>query len=95
MIVKSIGVASVAKIYGAIAAAVGLVIGMFVALASMVGAGMSESAEWSLFGPIFGVGAIVLAPIFYGVMGLISGAIAAVLYNVFAGMVGGVTIDVE
>ena len=37
----------------------------------------------------------VALPIFYGVMGLLAGALGAVLYNVFAGMVGGVAIDVE
>lgn len=95
MVVKRVGVASVAKIYGAISAAVGLVIGFFFALASLVGAGMAESAEGAFLGPIFGVGAVIIAPIFYGVMGLIGGAVTAVLYNVFAGMVGGVRLEVE
>jgi hypothetical protein len=31
----------------------------------------------------------------YGVMGLIGGALGAVLYNVFAGMVGGVDLEIE
>lgn len=95
MIVKSVGVGSVAKIYGAISAGIGLLIGLCFALASMVGAGFAESREVSLFGPMLGVGAVVALPIFYGVMGLIGGAISAVLYNLFAGMVGGVRLDLE
>jgi hypothetical protein len=95
MVVKSVGVASVAKMYGAISAGVGLVIGVCIALASMIGAGLAETTEGAMFAPIFGVGAVVMMPILYGVMGVIGGAIGAVLYNVFAGMVGGVTLNTE
>ena len=95
MVVKRVGVASVAKIYGAISATMGLVFGCILALASLVGAGMADSAESAILGPIFGVGAIIAMPIFYGIMGLLGGALAAVLYNVFAGMVGGVSVEVE
>lgn len=95
MVVKSIGVASAAKIYGAISGAFGLVFGFLLAFASLVGAGFSDTTEGAFLAPVFGVGAIIILPIVYGVMGLIGGAIAAVLYNVFAGMVGGVRLDVE
>ena len=46
-------------------------------------------------GPVFGVGAIVVLPIIYGVLGLIGGAIAAALYNLFSGMVGGIELDLQ
>jgi hypothetical protein len=95
MIVKRVGVGSVARIYGAISAAVGLVIGICFALASMVGAGLADTSEAAMFGPMLGVGAAIVLPIVYGVMGLIGGAIGAALYNVFAGIVGGVRIEVE
>lgn len=95
MIVKSVGVASMAKIYGAISGSIGLLVGIMFALASVVGAGLSETTEGAIFGPILGVGAIVVFPIIYGVMGLVGGALGAVLYNVFAGMVGGLELDVE
>jgi hypothetical protein len=95
MIVKRVGVASVARIYAAISAAAGLVIGCFFALASVVGAGMSDSAQGAILGPLFGVGAVIAMPIFYGLMGFIGGAIGAAFYNLFAGMVGGVEIHTE
>jgi len=95
MVVKSIGVVSVAKMYGAICAAAGLLIGILFALASVVGAGLAESSEVGFLGPMLGAGAVVALPIVYGIMGFIAGAIGAVLYNVFAGMVGGVRIEVE
>jgi hypothetical protein len=95
MVVKSVGVASVAKMYGAISAGVGLLIGVCIALASMVGAGFADTGDVAMFAPIFGVGAVVIMPILYGVMGAIGGALGAILYNVFAGMVGGVTLNTE
>lgn len=95
MIVKRVGVASVAKIYGAISGAFGLVAGLFLALASVVGAGLADSRDASFLAPLLGVGAVIALPVFYGVLGLVAGAIGAALYNLFAGMVGGVEIDVE
>ena len=95
MVVKSVGVMSVAKIYGAISAAIGLLIGCVFALVAIVGGSVAQGGEAGFLGPLFGVGAIVFAPIFYGIMGLIGGALGAVLYNVFAGMVGGVSVEVE
>jgi len=39
------------------------------------------------------VGAILAAPLFYGVMRIIAGAIGASLYNLFAGMFGGIEVE--
>jgi hypothetical protein len=44
---------------------------------------------------IFGLGAIILLPIFYGVCAFIGALIGAVVYNFAAGIVGGVEIDVQ
>jgi hypothetical protein len=43
----------------------------------------------------FGVGAIVILPIVYGVMGAIFAAIGAFIYNIVAGWVGGIEIEVQ
>jgi hypothetical protein len=95
MVVRSVGVWSVARIYGALSAAMGLIIGAFLALASLVGTGMAgPDAGPPWLAGVFGVGALIFAPIFYGVMGIVMGAFGAFLYNLFAGMVGGVEIDV-
>lgn len=97
MIVRRVGVWSVARIYGTMTGAFGLIVGLCIALFSVVGAGlMSQGNDVpSWLGPIFGVGAIVLLPIFYGVMGLLVGAVSGALYNLFAGMVGGVELDIQ
>lgn len=95
MIIKRVGVLSVAKMYGAVAAAFGLFAGVIVAIASMIGMGLSEGDEPAIIGTMLGAGAIVLLPLFYGCMGLIAGAIGGALYNLFAGMVGGIRIETE
>ena len=99
MIVRRLGVWSVAKLYAAITASMGLLIGLCIALVSMVAGASAMGGEGSravpMFGAMMGVGAIIGAPIVYGVMGLIGGAIGAALYNLFAGIVGGVELDVQ
>jgi hypothetical protein len=55
-------------------------------------------ADAEAMGPmamVFGVGAIILLPIFYGGLGAIMMIITAWLYNVVAGFVGGVEVDVS
>jgi hypothetical protein len=97
MVVRQVGVWSVARIYGALCAAIGLLAGIVVALFSLVGAGIaaqsSDAPAW--LGPMFGMGAVVFLPIFYGVMGIVMGALTAVLYNLFAGLVGGIELDIQ
>jgi hypothetical protein len=94
MIVKRIGVWSAARIYAAITTAFGLLAGIMFALIALAGAGLSQDAE-AWLGPVFGVGAIVFFPMLYGIMGLVMGALGAAIYNLFAGVVGGLSIDVE
>jgi hypothetical protein len=49
----------------------------------------------AFFGAMFGVGAIIILPIFYGVMGVITGALGAAFYNLIAGMVGGLRLETQ
>ena len=97
MVIKSVGVLSVGKMYGAIAAAMGLLFGIVLALFSVAGAGLAlaDDVPSGLMASLFGVGAVVILPIFYGCMGFIAGAVGALFYNAFAGMVGGVEIQTE
>jgi hypothetical protein len=44
---------------------------------------------------MFGAGAIILLPLFYGMLGMVMGAIGAALYNLFAGMFGGIELETE
>lgn len=95
-VVRRIGVLSIGKIAGLLYASLGLIIGAFVALASTVGglAGLAQG-ESRFIGMFFGVGAIVLFPCFYGLVGALMGMLMAALYNLVAGMIGGVELEVD
>jgi hypothetical protein len=102
MVIRRIGVASAAKVGGALYAVLGLVAGCILAAISLVGAGFMANAANAGNGdvpawvaPIFGVGAIVIAPIFYGIIGLVSWAAAAFVYNLIAGAAGGLELEVQ
>ena len=65
-------------------------------LGAGIGAAASESSDVPMWlGPLFGMGAVIFMPILYGVLGAIFGALTAVIYNVIAGMVGGLRLEVE
>ena len=96
MEIKRVGVLSTAKILGALYAALGLLIGLLYACAFLaVGVGGLVESDAGLFG--IGVGGffliLCLSPIIYGLIGFIAGAIAAVLYNVLAGVIGGIELE--
>lgn len=99
MVVKSVGVVSVGKIYGAISGTFGLIAGGIFTLASLAGAAIGATAGEepgaAFFGLVFGVGAIVILPLVYAVFGFIAGVVGALIYNVAAGFLGGVEIEVE
>ena len=103
MVIRKIGVVSCGKVSGALYALAGLIIGACIALFSLVGAGAMMAsgdrngggAMGGMFGAMFGVGAIILLPLFYGVVGFIGGLITAALYNLVAGMVGGIEVDLS
>ena len=95
MVIKRVGPLSCAKIAGILYAALGAIIGVLVALFSLTGALASDSFGRAGLGAVVGVGAIVIAPIFYGCLGFVFALIAAALYNVAAGFVGGVELDVQ
>jgi len=94
MVIKRIGPLSCAKIAGVLYAIIGVLIGAFVSLISAAGAFIG-SAENSPFPRFLGAAAIIVFPIFYGVMGFVTTLIAAWLYNVLAGWVGGVELEVQ
>ena len=96
--VRRLGVLSLGKIMGALYAVFGLIFGALFSLFSLIGMGIasaSGSGEDAVFGMLFGVGAIVILPIFYGVFGFLGGLLTALLFNLVAGVAGGLEIEVE
>ena len=96
MIVRRVVPLSLAKIMGLLYVLVGLCFGAIVSLISIVGGALVPNDEPSgMVGMLFGAAAIIILPIFYGVLGFVMTLIGAALYNVVASMVGGVELDVQ
>ncbi len=98
MVITRVGPLSCAKIAGTLYAAIGLVLGIFFSIAAMIGGLVSQTSESTGFGAgigvLMGAGAIVVLPLLYGGMGFLVTLLGAWLYNVLAGTVGGIEIDV-
>jgi hypothetical protein len=86
---------SVGKVAGLLYGAMGLVVGVIVSLATTIGGLTGHDTFGALAGGLVGIGAIVLLPLFYGGLGFIVAIIAAWLYNLAAGYVGGIEIEVK
>jgi hypothetical protein len=97
MIIKSVGILSVARIVAAIYAIFGLIAGVFLSLMALVGVGLNNeiSSQASWMGPFFGFGAVLALPVIYFVLGFLGGAIGAWVFNNVAQAVGGLEIELE
>jgi hypothetical protein len=92
--VKKVGILSLANILGILYAILGFIFGVFASMISFLGIAFGEP-EMGLFGALFGMGAIILLPIFYGAIGWIGGIVTAFLYNLITKWIGGLEIEVE
>jgi len=92
MVIKSVGAVSFAKIMGTLYVIVGVVLGGLLSLVAMAGFGRSGSG---LGVAIFGVAAVVVVPLVYGCLGFVATLIGAWLYNMAAGIVGGVELETD
>lgn len=96
---RSVDVMSAAKVSAVIYAAMALIMVPFFLIAALVGA-FSASGASSTYGLGLGLGLgllfVLLTPVLYALIGFISGAIGAALYNFAAGRFGGgVVVDLE
>jgi hypothetical protein len=83
-----------AKIFGLSYLIMGFLFGLFISAISLVRTTMLVTQS-SVMAKLFGVGAIIFLPIFYGILGVVSGYIAAFIYNWLARRVGGLKLDFE
>lgn len=95
MVIKHVAPVSLAKVAGMLYAIIGLVIGACVSLMALIGGFGSNSSSGAGIAALFGVGSIVLFPILYGVFGFLAMFVMAWLYNLAAGWVGGVQVDLQ
>lgn len=92
---KKIGSFSLAKVLGIFMAVVGLIVGLVFA-GIFITAGISHYKNTTLgAGIILGILFLILAPVLYGIIGFIAGALSALVYNLLARLVGGIGITIE
>ena len=89
--IRRLSVGQTAKVMGAIYLLFGIIFAViFGAIGSLVPR-TELGGDGFMFGGIF----VVLMPIIYAVMGVISGLLVAVFYNLVAGMTGGLELDLS
>ena len=91
--IKSVGILSFAKMMGAVYGALGLIV-----IPIVIVAGLISMASGEREGALAGIGFLalgILAPIFYGGMGFLMGALMAWVYNLMAKWVGGIQIELR
>jgi len=92
-ILKRVGVLSVAKIMGLTYGCIALIFAPFFLVFGLLGT--FSGSDKNPFVGIIGVGFAILMPIIYGVLGFVFGALGALLYNLFARLVGGFELELE
>jgi hypothetical protein len=95
MILRKINVLSLAKVQAVFMAIFGLIMALLSGLVVTV-FGDKLSAYYAAAGagaPVFSWVSVILTPAIYAVIGFISGAILALLYNLVAKFVGGIKIE--
>lgn len=100
--INKMGVLSVAKMQAVLGLVIGLIIGIIygaiIILYSLLGASLvGGDARFAVGGGgiVIGIVVMIAVPIFYGIVSFIAGAIVAFVYNIFAGMIGGIEMEVE
>ncbi len=107
MVIKRVGVLSIAKIYSLVMAVLGLIFGLIYGIifilfgAAMMarsggvesggGAGVVGAGGTVLLGLLFMIG----IPLFYGVLGFIIGPLGGFIYNAASKYIGGIELEIE
>jgi hypothetical protein len=99
-VLKRVGPGSAFKIGLVTYAILGLIIGLFAALFSMVAGtvgslGSPGAPGARAFALGFGMASIIIFPLLYGIIGGIIAVLGAVIYNLVAGWVGGLEVDIS
>lgn len=99
--IRKLGVLSVAKLYAIMALIMSLLIsipyGLIIMVfgVAMLGSGEKAGVAAGGSGIVIGLLVMIGLPIFYSICAFIGGAIGAFIYNLLAGLVGGIEIEVE
>jgi hypothetical protein len=88
MVLHRIGPLSAAKVVAVLYAIFGLIMGAVFSIAALFRADGGVA-------PLWGVAAVVIFPVLYGVLGFLVTLLTTWLYNVVAGAVGGIELDLR
>ncbi|HYR73558.1 MAG TPA: hypothetical protein VEP12_19390 [Candidatus Acidoferrum sp.] len=89
MVLNRIGPLSAAKVVAVLYAIFGLIMGAFFSIAALF------RPDGGGLGAMWGVAAVVIFPVLYGVLGFLVTLLTTWLYNVVAGAVGGIELDLR
>ena len=95
MVINRVGPVSVAKIALIVYGVLGLVFGGIISLFALAGSMIADKSGSGPLAALFGVGAIVILPICYAVIGAIGALIMTGIYNLAARAMGGIELDVQ
>ncbi|MEZ4737561.1 MAG: hypothetical protein R3E79_61580 [Caldilineaceae bacterium] len=99
MRIKRIRIFSAAKAFGFLYAIIGLIFGEIAALlSSQFQLNVPHLSDEIMGIPLhsaLGLVSLIVLPLIYGVIGLLSGALLAIIYNLTAGWFGGIEIEYE
>jgi len=84
---------SVARIAGVLYAVLGFLIGCGISLATMMGADMTPETPGMAMLPSVGAAAVFVLPLVYGFAGFITTLVGAAIFNLLAGVLGGIEIE--
>jgi len=95
MELRKIGVLSMGRIsawiYGIMGLIFGLLFSLITLLGMVVGGGYNDRS--GILGLFFGLGAFVIFPIFYAILGFLCGLLTAFIYNLVARYSGGLELE--
>jgi hypothetical protein len=95
MTIKSVVPMSCAKVAAVLYGIGGLLAGGLFSLVSLMGGLAADDGAAAGFGAMIGAGAIIVFPLVYACLGFVGSLIAAWLYNIVAGMVGGIEFETQ
>ena len=95
MVINRVGPVSVAKVALIVYGVLGQFFGGIISLFALAGSMIADQSGSRSLGALFGVGAIVILPICYAVIGAIGALIMTGIYNLAARAMGGIELDVQ
>lgn len=101
MTIRRFGVFSVAKMQSLVGFVIGVIVGVIYGLifitlgATMSSFGGRDAAAGGVPSIVMGIGFMIGVPIFYTIAGFVGGAIVALVYNLAAGVIGGIKFELE